>query len=270
MHKKIFVSAIAVFIFYNINCIDSDLPKKVAQLTVEHPFAFFDLQISQQDLNFLQSLPIGVSDQFKKHETIALNHYGNLDGYQGEIFEYLISLGCDQDRAFKAAEIMYNIVHDILNLLDQPEAWVAIRSFTSNHSYDEARWHIDESLHTTDCGYSYKVIVALKGASTLLCNPSATVRAEFFKTRSTASQSRNNAAQSVRTRLANLLSNSIVLSAKKGQAAVFIMGSEKFGAIHSEPIINEPRIFMSIVPGNHDQITELYDKWHTLIANRFR
>lgn len=270
MNKNHCLIFMAGFFFNHLECVDHDLQKKVSQLTVEHPFAFFDLQISQQDLDLLQSLSIGVSDEFKKHETIALNHYGTLDGYQHEIFEYLKSLGCDNDRALKAAEIMYNIVHDILISLDQPEAWIAIRSFKSNHSYDEPRWHIDESLHTTDSGYSYKIIVALKGASTLLCNPSATVRAEFFKTRSTASQSRNNATQSVRTRLANLLTNSIVLSAKKGQAAVFIMGSEKFGAIHSEPVINEPRIFMSIVPGNHDQITELYNKWHTLIANRFR
>ena len=270
MNKKLFLMAMTGFIFHNLVCIDFDLQKKASQLTVAHPFAFFDLQLSQQDLDLLQSLPIGVSQEFQKHETIALNHYGNLDGYQRKIFDYLISLGCDDEQAKKAAEIMYNIAHDVLISLDQPEAWIAIRSFKSNHSYDEARWHIDESLYTSDCGYSYKIIVALKGASTLLCDAPATVRAEFFKIKSTASYDRNHSTQSVRTRLANILQNCVVLSAKKGQAAVFIMGSEKFGAIHSEPVINESRIFMSIVPGSHQQITELHNKWHSLITNRFR
>ena len=51
---------------------------------------------------------------------------------------------------------------------------------------------------------------------------------------------------------------------------MFIMGDKTIGAIHSEPKIDESRIFISIVPGSHDQIQELYNRWHAIIQGRFK
>ena len=40
------------------------------------------------------------------------------------------------------------------------------------------------------------------------------------------------------------------------------MGNDKVAAIHSEPPINEKRIFLSILPGHVSEIEELRKRWN--------
>ncbi len=253
-----------------VACEQSDLQKQLAQLTAEKPFDFFDLNLSKQDLQTLESIVIDEENSFGKHETLALNHYGSLDGYLLKVSDFLQRFGNDQETACEGAQVIYTIIENCLTLSDYPEAWIAIRVFKKNHTYDEARWHIDESLYRNDANYSYKLSCVLKGASTLLCHVTAATRIEFFKIQSNSDSRQRQGTKSIRSRLVDLLEDSKVYQAKVGQGVMFIMGDKTIGAIHSEPKIDESRIFISIVPGSHDQIQELYNRWHAIIQGRFK
>ncbi len=252
-------------------CEKSEFQNQLAQLSAEKTFDFFDLNLSPQDIEIVQSIVIDEANSFDKHETIALNYYGNLDGYLQKVTDFLKKFGNSQEDSLAAAQVMYKIIENCLTLSDCPEAWIAIRVFKKNKTYHEVRWHIDESLYKTDSKYSYKLTCVLKGASTLLCDVSDETRTEFFKIQANKSQQRQyHTTKSVRSRLADLLQSHTTYQAEFGQGIMFIMGDKTIGAIHSEPAIDEPRIFISIVPGSHDQIQELYNRWHVIIQGRFK
>jgi hypothetical protein len=257
---------------YNfIVCEKSDFQNQLAQLSVEKTFDVFDLNLSPQDIEIVQSIMIDEANSFGKHETIALNHYGDLDGYLEKVAYFLKKFGNSEENSLAAAQVIYKIIDNCLTMSDSPEAWIAIRVFKKNKTYHEARWHIDESLYKTDCKYSYKLSCVLKGANTLLCDVSDETRKEFFKIQANKSQQRQyHTTKSVRSRLVDLLQGHTMHQAEFGQGIMFIMGDKTIGAIHSEPAIDESRIFISIVPGTHEQIQELYNRWHVIIQGRFK
>ena len=86
--------------------------------------------------------------------------------------------------------------------------------------------------------------MALKGSQTLFYQAPPKLRAFFF------SQCND------RETLEQLFDISEVHVGKKGQGAFLIVGDKNSSAIHSEPKIDEPRIFLSILPGDPDEIEE--------------
>ncbi|MBV8661089.1 MAG: hypothetical protein JO129_03015 [Candidatus Dependentiae bacterium] len=260
---------IAVFTCAEILCKEFDLQQKNASLSQKQPFACFDLNISQEELQVLQSLIINETENCCKPH--VLNYYGNLAQFQLKVVDYLQLLGNSKEDSLIAAEIIHKIVSDCLSALDLPEAWIAIRAFEPNDLYDIVRWHIDsERLYKINSGFLLKVVCTLKGDSTLLCNVPKNARDEFLKIQTKKySDPKGQQGYLKRKDIADLLQIYEVESAEPGQGAIFIIGSETIGAIHSEPAIDKDRIFMSIVPGTHEQIQELYNRWHYIIANRF-
>lgn len=93
--------------------------------------------------------------------------------------------------------------------------------------------------------------MSLKGKSTLFYNLPQEQRREFYLLLD--NQNRNS--------LARLLDRSKAISAKFGQATIYVVGAEH-AAVHSEPPIHEGRIFLSILPGSKTQIQELYERWN--------
>ncbi len=260
---------IAFCISTEISCRQFDLQEKHASLSAAQPFAYFDLNESQEDIQLLQSLVI--ENVIDPNKPMVLNYYGDLTQLQQKIIEFLLSCGNSQTDSCRAAEIIHRIATNCLDALNAQEAWIAIRAFKQNSLYDIARWHIDsERLYTIKSGFLYKVACALKGAGTLLCNVPKDARKEYLaiKTKKyTLSQDQHK--QKIRLEVAELLQKYRIESAQPGQGIVFIMGSEEIGAIHSEPKIDHDRIFMSIIPGTHEQIQELYRNWRRSIENRF-
>ncbi len=261
---------IIVILFYNylwlttlfscttILCRQFDLQEKHAALSVEQPFAYFDLNESQENIQFLQSLV--VDNTIQSDKPMVFNYYGDLAQLHIKIADFLLSCGNSDTDACKAAEIIHRIASNCLESLNLQEAWIAIRAFPQNSLYDLARWHIDtERLFTIQSGFLYKIVYTLKGASTLFCNAPQNARKEFFKIKSqkfpsSADQSR----QKIRTEIALLFQKYTTESPQPGQGTIFIMGSETIGAIHSEPKMDRDRI-----------LQELYKIWRRSIENRF-
>ena len=59
-----------------------------------------------------------------------------------------------------------------------------------------------------------------------------------------------------RAYLGSLLDPSQIVTAKLGEGTFFVVGSLSCAASHSEPRVDSQRLFISIVPGNEDEIQE--------------
>ena len=276
MNKKliqIFLFVITGLTFNHGICQESELRQKYAKLSKDQPYALFDLGLSPEEIYLLESLII---DEPIDDKPIVLNYYGDLEQFESQVAVFLQSFGNSQVDSEVAAQIIYKIVKNCCASMGVNEAWVAIRAFKKNHLYDVARWHIDsERLYTPQRGaILYKIACAFKGDGTLFCDVSDKVRTKYLTMRSQSyvktKGTREQAAALIRGDIAKLLKGYKVTSASKGQGAIFIMGDEKTGAIHSEPVMDKDRIFMSIIPGTHEQIQDLYKNWHQVIANRFK
>ena len=260
----------------NVQCNEFDLQKNYSQLSPQEPFALFDLCLSQDEIDILQSIS---ADESINNETTVLNVFGTLNQFEYKVIEFLKSLGNSDEDSQISAKIIDKIVKNCLNTLGFESAWITIRFFKKNSSYDIPRWHIDsESLYKPKKGYLCKIACALKGPSTIFSYVPDAVRKALFNVQSNmrskayASKvgTREQRERAIRSDLDDALQSYEMLSAQPGQGAVFIMGNENTGAVHSEPAMPEDRIFMSIVPGSHEQIQELYKNWHIIIENRFK
>jgi hypothetical protein len=62
--------------------------------------------------------------------------------------------------------------------------------------------------------------------------------------------------------LIELIDSNAIESPKKGQGVLFIVADKEIGAVHSEPKINNNRLFFSVLVGSEPEIHELYSNWH--------
>lgn len=91
----------------------------------------------------------------------------------------------------------------------------------------------------------YRFVVTLKGPSTLFYQPEK-------KERKVINEQRAN-----RAFLKEYVDPSKIISPQKGEGYFFLAGNFSKGAIHSEPQVHEPRVFLSIIPCNKKELEEL-------------
>jgi hypothetical protein len=101
-----------------------------------------------------------------------------------------------------------------------------------------------------------KFITTLKGAGTIFVDANKEIRDIYNNFRD------NNIDKDIeyRSKLMNLLKNTNKINLKNNEGAIFKSFDRNLAAIHSEPHITEPRIFLSIMPGNEEEINELYER----------
>ena len=105
-------------------------------------------------------------------------------------------------------------------------------------------------------GDQRKIVISLKGAPTLFNAMPPELHSAFTSLmRSFKEDTIEN-----RKKIAEIVDNIHTTQAKPLQGSVFIVGSER-AAIHSEPSIQEDRLFISVLPGTIAQITELRERW---------
>lgn len=209
----------------------------------------------------------------KIEKTAEYSNYGAHSGMSHEIIAFMENLGNDSQSAWCTSKLITEVVNKAIKASGKESAWVAIRAFTPTSAYDIPRWHTDGNFFLSDtAGLQYKIATALKGASTLFYPLPDSMRDDFNDVQQSAKftllpdgsldkESFAKASLASRLQVNKMLNLTSSLSADVGQGVAFTVGSD-FSAVHSEPPIKEPRLFLSIVPGSPAQINELYQRWH--------
>jgi hypothetical protein len=220
-----------------------EIAAKKNELCVKKAFNFFDLHLSAEEHEILQSLSIITKVPFRM--------YGNPENKEHAIALYLESLGNSVECSNRAARIIHRFIMDSFNACGFPAISVIMRPTEQTDKFDIARWHIDNASFDNSVLHDLKIklVCALKGSSTLFSCVSGAARDEFLHTlhdKSFDIQSRENRSK--------LLASYEIMQASIEQGACFIIGDPLQAAVHSEPPIHEDRLFMAIIPGTVEQI----------------
>ncbi|KAI1381243.1 hypothetical protein F4677DRAFT_120098 [Hypoxylon crocopeplum] len=177
---------------------------------------------------------------------------------------------------------LLSFVNDFVAKNGLDHYWLTIRATRATAEFDKPRWHTDD-MFFSDCAEKGKRRLDLqtdwKLCATLLGPTTMFIPAEHQTAARTTSLSTRRAlatdhactsircvgcaatADAVRNRLAGELAPLGLVQPAPGEASVFRIGQER-GAVHSEPCMSRgDRIFVNIVPGKKDELTNLMTKW---------
>ncbi|KAI0025797.1 hypothetical protein F4780DRAFT_774652 [Xylariomycetidae sp. FL0641] len=178
--------------------------------------------------------------------------------------------------------------------------WLTIRATTPTPAFDVPRWHVDDLFFSSSSSSSssaaepadgkqqrkktaapspptdWKLCATLLGPPTqfLAAPRQAAGRATTQEARTAAAAAHPHACTAircagcadagaaVRARLAHAFggAEAVGVAAAPGACAVFRVG-ERAGAVHSEPRMRAPRLFVNVVPGTEAELRDLAARW---------
>lgn len=205
------------------------------------------------------------------NSTSVYNNYGDAKNLFSEVEEFFKSLGNSVETSHTIAALVQYLTTEAVYASKKEEAWVAIRSWSADikDNFSIPRWHTDGKFFShNDDALQYKFALALKGPQTMFYNITDEERSNFNAIQGNVKvvykaggeidfEAMKKATEDNRPILAKMLNNEdLIKKAKLGQAAMFVVGSDK-AAVHSEPIMDhEERLFLSIVTGTKVEIQE--------------
>lgn len=222
----------------------SSIQQFLGSLGVNQPFIHFDLNLTEKEKQTLKRARVT--------NTTTYETFGKIDQLQEEVNHFFQAQGNDTQLSQSIAPILERLVRETLLGVSEESAWVCLRASTPNQLFDIPRWHTDGNFYSNSSKIPYKIVITLKGASTLFCSLPPKLRKKF-----NAMQSDQNS----RLKMVELIQPIGTTSPKFGQGCIFVVGTE-YAAVHSEPPIHNERLFLSILPGSHKQISELQDRWY--------
>jgi hypothetical protein len=237
-------------------------------------FIIFNINYSQESKDCI--------DNFNITEFLSYDNYGdnNLD----DLKDFLLKLGSNKD---KQVCIMEKIIKDITKIVMSgynkiyTNYWLTIRATLPDPYFDIPRWHCDGNYFYKEIS-SYekptfnrpnlsKFVTVLQGPGTLFLKTTTQKERDLFIT-TIAEESQKSYKRDKKTHYEDIIEVRKIIDTKikgeriqsdKYQAAIFISKIEEndkaICGIHSEPPINVPRLFLSIVPATKDEV-EIHKK----------
>lgn len=172
------------------------------------------------------------------------------------LLPYLDSLG-DNDASIleKLATTYTTLATQVTALFDTEYAWVEIKTFFPNDTFLIPRWHTDNKFFAPHT--AYKLVWAAKGAQTLFGYTTDTDEFSRLTALEIAAGHGTKGNIDARTDLNSIVTK--LSTCKEGQAVLYQSGGPT-PVVHSEPPIDESRIFIAIVPGTKDEIRLWHDR----------
>ena len=247
--------------------------------TNDRDFKRFKMHYTPKEIRSIES--------FKLNTYKGFNHFGSYKNLKG-INEFLSSLGENDNILVNRLEkIINNIIKKVLKGYKMEHFWMTIRVSMPNNLYDIPRWHKDGSFFPNDPTNpkTSKFVTVMKGPGTLLIKGNKRINKiyddscerERNETTPTSSiEEQIKVSDKYRPILAKELSKEKVIQLKNNQGLVFFTGNGVIkkpitstsyvgildnGALHSEPKIDAPRMFISIIPGTEENIMALQERW---------
>jgi hypothetical protein len=213
-------------------------------------YLFFDLHFTNEEMKHFDALKVERAETF--------DYFYDLEELPAVLPAYFRSIGNDDEAAIDAVtSAVYRIAGLLTQAAGKERAWISLRATLANDAFDMPRWHTDGYYYLPQCendDYSSKLVfkfaAVLKGPPTLFYRLPSFARQEF------------EAHAEDRAYLANWLPSDHIESPARGHAVIFIAGNlyRVAAAVHSEPKMDQPRLFFSIVPGDETEIAQMKKK----------
>ena len=223
----------------------------------------FNIKYSDEDKEYIDKLQIT--------DTRDYTHYGNKDEIIiPKLDSYLVTIGPNSPQVLDGIKsIIFKLIDTIVSGYKTEYFWLDIRCTLPTNNYDIPRWHCDGPWLTQNGQKQTKFVTILKGPGTLLMIDSKKIRKKFIKIhKQQASEKRGKdpraqyeITQKYRPKFATELAKGSRIQLANDQGLIFTGtdGTDQYinnCSIHSEPVKDRPRFFISIVPGTQEQIQE--------------
>ena len=237
-------------------------------------FTIFNIDYSQESKDCI--------DNFNITEFSSYDNYG--DNNFNDLKDFLLKLGSNKH---KQVCIMEKIIKDITKIVMSgynkiyTHYWLTIRATLPHPQFDVPRWHCDgnyfykepsdDEQNTFDRPNLTKFVTVIQGPGTLFLKTNTQKERDLFIC-TIAEERQKSYKCDKKTHYEDIIEVRKTIDTKikgeriqsdKYQAAIFISNIKKSDVnkcgIHSEPPINVPRLFLSIVPGTKDEV-ELHKK----------
>ncbi len=232
--------------------------KAKRRLLTDESFFVVDMDLSNEEQECLLNIKI-------EKELEQFDYYGS-DGskLETDLFEYFTDVGDNTALDISCiSQLITRLSKDMIEGFEEESVWIMVRVFMPNNAYDIPRWHHDGNYFKTSKKV-YKFVSALRGPQTLFAEKIDAKRfSELLRKNSDnyiENIIKNNNPEKFKTEDLKIRRELIetvkeINICKEGQVVIYLVGDEK-AAIHSEPKMNTPRIFISILPGSKTQIDE--------------
>ncbi len=209
------------------------------------------------------------------------DYYGNLESL--DFKDFFSKVGENNLKNIKIIEkIIKKITNKVLISFDMDHFWISIISSIPNNKFDIPRWHHD-GFYFSNIDNQAKFAFVLKGPGTLFIKKSKKVIESYNKIQDKYKKELNEIVdiklrndpeiqlkikEKYRPIFAKELSKYKIRQVKNNQGVIFWGGKDiNSKALHSEPKIDQHRLFISILPGTKEMIIERenYVKYNKLV-----
>jgi len=229
-------------------------------------FKVFKVKLSHVDVKAINELDI--------ERTAEFNYYGKLKelDFQG----FFKTVGKNRDTQ-SVENTIKKIIKKVLGGFGRKYFWLAVRASTPTKDFDIPRWHYDgKYFKSTDS--QAKFAVTLKGPGTLVVRKSTAVEKAYNAVASRQSQevtSQLDKRKSLEEQLdmyfrvekkyrlifAEAMEKFAVTQLGNDEGIIFWGGKDThYSALHSEPKVDKPRLFVSVLPSSKENILSLRNR----------
>lgn len=229
---------------------------------VNQSYKIFKLKYTDNDYKIIKNFIIEKNSSY--------NYYGLIDKkiLTDQIKLFLLENDKNSiNNCKKITNLLYALIKEVtIDVYGKNFAWITIRIMIPDEDDENnfliPRFHIDGkffNINDKNNNGQTKFITTLKGAGTIFVDANKQIRDIYYDFRD--KNINKDKDMEYRLKLMNLLENAKKINLKNNEGAIFKSFDRNLAAIHSEPYITEPRIFLSILPGNKEEINELYERW---------
>jgi hypothetical protein len=222
-------------------------------------------------------------EKYVLEKSKTYQHMGSLDSLNG-LNNFLSQIGSNKTVIInKMEKIIIRLLKKVLLGYEMEYFWLSIRVTMPNTHYDLPRWHKDGKFFINSNMESSKFVTVLKGPGTLLIKSNKknnkTYKTIYTKMRKEQDKypyniedtkeqqdvnlkQQHNISNNYRHIFADKFKNEKIIQVKNNEGLIFFTSdNDNNGAIHSEPKLSTPRMFISILPGTKENIEELKQRW---------
>ena len=230
-------------------------------------FKIFKLNYTDLEIKCIESFNISTSDQF--------DYMGNKNNMKN-INTFLNNIGTNhKDNINILEKTIIKILDNVLSAFDTDHFWISIRVSLPNDYFNIPRWHKDGTFFVNSKSKkSPKFITVLKGPGTLLIKSTKKVNKiyydisqkiieEFNKIKNQNTNELSKIDDKYRLIFSEALKNIKIIQPTNEECVIFHpqLTKSTAGGIHSEPKIDTPRLFISILPGSKEDVLKLEKRW---------
>jgi hypothetical protein len=221
----------------------TELQEKLPQLASESIISV-DMHITDVEKVSLENFDVAKPLNFN-------NYHSSGPDLINEISKALQEIGQnDEGTVNTVSALIARLTESVKSTFGADSAWLAVRFTLPSEDFDIPRWHSDGPYYQSE-NKSYKMVATLVGAQTLFAV--AKDLDTFNKVSEDSAGLELGDDIEARMKLDEMIEEVVV--SVPGEAVVYQVGGRE-AAIHSEPPMNSPRIFVSILPGSFEQIEE--------------